>query len=286
MPFALVPARSSLRNGNSQIPADLRVFIPERNRPGLWGSGLYFQRRYTTARPRLYVDVVSADGILREGLAAWFESDTGNVEVVGKFASWAEAVTVLDHLSDVVIIDVLLGDDIPLSVKVEAIVAAGAEAVVCSGVTSPALIRHAYQAGAKAFVPKTSPANVLSDAVLAAAKGEQTVLPALTKALAPSGPSIRLTAREHEAVLFYLGEGLSTARVGERLGISANGAKKLLVSARRKASQDEKPLSRLAFRDKLVNDGWLPPDQSALHVLTDRPQGPHSGAAQPEPMLV
>lgn len=284
MPFALVPGRSSLPNGN---PLILRICgFPFRNRPELWGSGLYFQRRYTTARPRLYVDVVSADGILREGLAAWFEANTDNVEVVGKFASWADTATVLDHLSDVVIIDVLLGDQIPLSVKVEAIVAAGAEAVVCSEVTTPALIRHAYQAGAKAFVPKTSGAQVLSDAVLAAAKGEQTVLPELSKDLAPSGPNIRLTAREHEAVLFYLGEGLSTARVGERLGISANGVKKLLVSARRKASQDEEPLSRLAFRDKMVNDGWLPPDRSALRTLTDHPQGPHNGMPQPESMLV
>lgn len=247
---------------------------------------MYFQRRYATARPRLYLDVVSADGILREGLAAWFEENTENVEVVGKFVSWAEAAMVLSRLSDVVIIDVLLGDEIPLRVKVEAIVAAGAEAVVCSEVTSPALMRHAYQAGAKAFVPKTSAANVLSDAVLDAAKGEHTVLPELSKVLARSEPTIRLTAREHEAVLFYLGEGLSTARVGERLGISANGVKKLLVSARRKASHDDEPLSRLAFRDKLVNDGWLPPDQRALHHLSTHPQGPHNRMSQPEPMLV
>lgn len=186
-----------------------------------------------------------------------------------------------------VIIDVLLGDEIPLSVKVEAIVAAGAEIVVCSGVTSPGLIRQAYQAGARAVVPKTSGAKILSEAVLAAARGEQTVPSELSAVFPPIEASIRLTAREHEAVSLCLGEGLTMVQAGERLGISANGIKKLLVSARRKAGQGQESLSRLAFRDRLVTDGWLQPDHlPAPRNVPVRQQGPEGSAIEPEPFLV
>lgn len=72
-----------------------------------------------------------------------------------------------------------------------------------------------------------------------------------------SSHSIRLTPREHAVVCLCLGEGLTMAEVGERLGISANTVKKWLVSARRKAGGNQAPLYRASFRARLVKNGWL-----------------------------
>ena len=114
-------------------------------------------QRYAAAAPTLDVDTVEDHAVMLEGLAVWLEGNTSGIRVVGRYGSWAELIPHLGRLSDVVILDVLLGDNIPLSAKIRAILSAGPQVMVCSSVTDPAVIRQAYAAGALAYVPKTSP---------------------------------------------------------------------------------------------------------------------------------
>lgn len=83
-------------------------------------------QRYSAAAPTLDVDIVEDHAVMLEGLAVWLEGNTSGIRVVGRFASWAELVPHLGRLSDVVILDVLLGDNIPLSAKIRALLSARA----------------------------------------------------------------------------------------------------------------------------------------------------------------
>jgi two-component system, NarL family, uhpT operon response regulator UhpA len=221
-----------------------------------------FRRRFEAAAPKIHVDILEDHALLRESLASWLEANAATVKVVGRFSSWAELAASLGQLSDVVLVDILLGDRIPLRSKIQAILSTGSQVVVCSSLATPLVIRQAFDAGALAYIPKTSGAEVLTTAVLAAARGEKFVLPELAGVFDVPGPRIRLTPREHEAVTLYLGgAGGTMADVGASLGISADGVKKLLVSVRRKAHNGPGPLSRPALRELLIADGWLLPDQ-------------------------
>ncbi|MGO4585373.1 response regulator [Arthrobacter sp. 2RAF6] len=109
--------------------------------------------------------------LLRESLASWLEANAATVKVVGRFRSWAELAASLGQLSDVVLLDVMLGDRIPLRSKIQAILSTGSQVVVRSSLATPVVIRQAFDAGALAYIPKTAGAEVLTTAVLAAARG-------------------------------------------------------------------------------------------------------------------
>lgn len=218
--------------------------------------------RYPVSRPTVEVDIVEDHAVLLEGLAEWLQANAPGISVVGRFSSWAEAAANLGALSDVVILDVLLGDQMPLRAKIQAILSAGPQVVVCSSVVDPAVMRQAITAGALAYIPKTAAAWVVETAVRRAAQG----LPYMTAEVASameaeqSGP--QLSAREHQVVSVYLGGVAGTmAETAHALGISVDGVKKHLASVRRKFQGGQEPLTRLALRDRLISGGWLLEDQ-------------------------
>lgn len=220
-----------------------------------WRTG---RRRYTVSAPTLDVDIVEDHAVLLESLAVWLEGSTEGVRVLGRFASWAELVPHLSGLSDVVILDVLLGDSIPLPAKIQAILSAGPQVVVCSALTDPAVMRQAYEAGALAYVPKTAPAVVIETALRSAAQGQSYIPEEVATALSGTDSAPKLTSREHQVVsLYFAGDGPTMAEVAVVLGISTDGVKKHLASVRRKFQDGEEPLSRLALRQRLIAGGWL-----------------------------
>ncbi|MBT2588412.1 response regulator transcription factor [Arthrobacter sp. ISL-95] len=216
------------------------------------------RRHYTVSTPTLEVDIVEDHAVLLDGLAVWLEQNTEGIRVVGRYRSWAELAARMDHLSDVVILDVLLGDNIPLPVKIRALLSDGPQVVVCSCVTDPAVIRQAYAAGALAYVPKTGPAAVIEAALRAAAAGQQYVPDEIAAVMATPEAAPQLTSREHQVVSIYLSaDGRTMADVAQTLGITVDGVKKHLVAVRRKFQDGGEPLSRLALRQRLVSGGWL-----------------------------
>ncbi len=217
--------------------------------------------RYPLSRPTIEVDIVEDHAVLREGLAQWIQANAPGIRVVGKFASWAEAAAHIGALSDVVVLDILLGDHVPLRAKIQAILSAGPQVVVCSSVLDPAVMRQAIAAGALAYIPKTVAAGVVESAIRNAALGEPYITAEVAAALdyERSGPV--LSAREHQVVSLYLGGTAGTlAETANVLGISVDGVKKHLASVRRKFQDGPEPLTRLALRDRLVAGGWLVED--------------------------
>lgn len=217
--------------------------------------------RYRAAEPVCDVDIVEDHAVLREGLAALLGSDPSAIRVVGHYSSWAEVAANLGRLSDVVLLDVLLGDHVPLRAKIQAILSTGSQVVVCSSLAEPAVMRQAVDAGALAYVPKTAPAPVVVAALQEAARGRAYITDEVAAALdaVPSGP--QLSAREHEVVSLYLGGGTGTmSATAEALDISVDGVKKHLASVRRKFQSGRESLSRLGLRERLKAGGWLMDD--------------------------
>lgn len=219
--------------------------------------------RYPVSRPTVEVDIVEDHAVLREGLAEWLQANAQEISVVGRYASWAEAAANLGALSDVVILDVLLGDQIPLRAKIQAILSSGPQVVVCSSVVDPAVMRQAITAGALAYIPKTAAAAVVETAVLQAAQGLAYITAEVASAMEAGKSEPQLSAREHQVVAVYLGGVAGTmAETARVLGISIDGVKKHLASVRRKFQEGQEPLTRLALRERLVSGGWLLEDQS------------------------
>ncbi|MCR1160889.1 MULTISPECIES: response regulator transcription factor [Paenarthrobacter] len=217
--------------------------------------------RYPLSRPTIEVDIVEDHAVLREGLAQWIQANAPGIRVVGKFASWAEAAAHIGALSDVVVLDVLLGDHVPLRAKIQAILSAGPQVVVCSSVLDPAVMRQAIAAGALAYIPKTVAAGVVESAIRNAALGEPYITAEVAAALDSERSGPVLSAREHQVVSLYLGGTAGTlAETANVLGISVDGVKKHLASVRRKFQDGPEPLTRLALRDRLVAGGWLVED--------------------------
>ncbi len=214
--------------------------------------------RYPVSQPTIEVDIVEDHAVLLEGLAQWLEANAPGIRVVGRYRSWAEAAANLRALSDVVVLDVLLGDQVPLRAKIQAIVSAGPQVVVCSSVVDPAVMRQAIAAGALAYVPKTAPAGVVETALRQAAQGISYITEEIAAALQAEQAGPQLSAREHQVVSVYLGGVAGTlAETAQVLGISVDGVKKHLAAVRRKFQDGPEPLTRLALRERLVSGGWL-----------------------------
>ncbi len=73
---------------------------------------------------------------------------------------------------DMVLLDVDLKDNIPVSVKISLLRSAGVTAVLMSTYSEPHIIREALAAGALGYLVKTEDADMIVDALHAAAEGE------------------------------------------------------------------------------------------------------------------
>ena len=95
--------------------------------------------------------------------------------------------------------------------------------VLFSAFTDALLVRRAFNAGAWAFVDKTSPPHVLVAAMREARLGRRYVDPALAASVVgEAGPE--LSPREHE-VLKYMADGMSNQQVADELGLNVETVK-------------------------------------------------------------
>lgn len=156
-----------------------------------------------------------------------------DVELVGSARDAAEAMDMLHHDPDVVLMDL----DMPGTDGIEATRQIreripGAKIVLLTAIQSPEVIAEALSAGACGYVPKTRAVDDLMDVVRRAAAGE-IVLPerdlaAVLAQLGGNGKRVsaaeaalaRLTPRENE-ILRALADGNTTSQVADSLGISA-----------------------------------------------------------------
>lgn len=165
--------------------------------------------------------------VVREGLRMLLDA-SGSVRVVGAAASASAAVAGLRAAApDVVLLDVLLGDEDGLEwlPRIQA-AAPSARVLVLTALTDPGKDEAALHAGARGFVRKDASPEVLLRAVREVAAGELWFDPGLLgrgeRTASPSDapqPFSALTAREREVVAL-VAEGLRNEEIARRLGIT------------------------------------------------------------------
>jgi DNA-binding NarL/FixJ family response regulator len=162
--------------------------------------------------------------LMREGTAALIGADE-RIEVVGLARDGAEAIALAERRRpDVVLLDL----NMPVIGGLEACARLrelSAEVLMLTVSDEEPDLFAAVRVGAAGYLTKDVPPAELIEAVLAVARGEPRIAPALaTRMLSEPDPLEELSARERE-VLGLIAEGLRNREIAERLVISETTVK-------------------------------------------------------------
>lgn len=197
--------------------------------------------------------------LVREGLRALLEEKgDGDVDVVYSGESPADAV---GTSATVALLDVDLGPGSdPVATSTRLLSDAGAAVLLISAFEDAASIRSGLAAGALGFVPKRVSYDVLSEALVTAARGELFLSVDLASILASAPEAPELSPRELDALRLYA-SGLKLAAVARRMGISPHTAKEYLDRVRAKYGQvGRQARTRTELYAAAARDGLLDPE--------------------------
>ena len=211
--------------------------------------------------------IVDDHKMLLGALTEWIRNATADITMVAAVASWPELLTHAEFPVDVVLLDVDLKDNLPISLKIATLKTAGVKTVLMSTYSDPNLVREALGAGALGYLVKSEDAVMIVEAIRSASKGESYISAELDLALSAGdvGGSPKLSAQERRVMALY-GGGEPVKSVAYQLDISEETAKSYLKRIREKyrvAGIDVG--TKVALRKRAIQDGIL--------LQTDMPSG-------------
>jgi two-component system uhpT operon response regulator UhpA len=197
--------------------------------------------------------------MLLGALTEWVRNAAPDIDMVAAVASWPELLTHPEFPVDVVLLDLDLKDNIPVSLKISTLKTTGVRVVLMSTYSEPNVVREALAAGALGYLVKSEDAGMIVEAIRAAAEGESFVSAELDLALNSGevGGAPKLSAQERRVMALY-GGGEPVKAVAFQLGISEETAKSYLKRIREKyrvAGIDVG--TKVALRKRAIQDGIL-----------------------------
>jgi DNA-binding NarL/FixJ family response regulator len=179
--------------------------------------------------------------------------------MVAAVSTWPALLTHPEFPVDVVLLDLDLKDNIPVSLKISTLKTTGVKTVLMSTYSEPNVVREALAAGALGYLVKSEDAYMIVEAIRAATKGESFISAELDLALGASdvGGAPKLSAQERRVMALY-GGGEPVKSVAYQLGISEETAKSYLKRIREKyrvAGIDVG--TKVALRKRAIQDGIL-----------------------------
>ncbi|KQW08526.1 LuxR family transcriptional regulator [Leifsonia sp. Root4] len=197
--------------------------------------------------------------MLLGALTEWIRGAADDINLVVAATTWPELLSHPQFPVDVVLLDLDLKDNIPVSLKISTLKTTGVKTVLMSTYSEPAVVREALAAGALGYLVKTEEADMIVEAIRAANKGESYISEELDLALTSGnrGDTPRLSAQERRVMALY-GAGEPVKAVAFQLGISEETAKSYLKRIREKyrvAGFDVG--TKVALRKRAIQDGIL-----------------------------
>jgi DNA-binding NarL/FixJ family response regulator len=216
---------------------------------------------------RIRLAIVDDHRMLLGALTEWIRGAASDINLVVAVASWPELLTSEEFPVDVVLLDLDLKDNIPVSLKISTLKTAGVKVVLMSTYSEPNLVREALAAGALGYLVKSEDAGMIVEAIRSAAEGESFISAELDLALSAGevGGSPKLSAQERRVMALY-GGGEPVKSVAYQLSISEETAKSYLKRIREKyrvAGFDVG--TKVALRKRAIEDGIL--------IESDLPRG-------------
>ncbi len=205
------------------------------------------------------IAIVDDHKMLLGALTEWIRSAADDIRMVAAVASWPELLTHPEFPVDVVLLDLDLKDNIPVSLKLSTLKTTGVRTVLMSTYSEPAVVREALAAGALGYLVKSEDAEMIVEAIRAANKNESFISAELDLALSAGevGGAPKLSAQERRVMALY-GAGEPVKAVAFQLGISDETAKSYLKRIREKyrvAGYDVG--TKVALRKRAIQDGIL-----------------------------
>lgn len=197
--------------------------------------------------------------MLLGALTEWIRSAAPDINLVAAVSSWPELLTHPQFPVDVVLLDLDLKDNLPISLKISTLKTTGVKTVLMSTYSEPNVVREALGAGALGYLVKSEDASMIVEAIRAAANDESYISAELDLALSADdvGGAPKLSAQERRVMALY-GGGEPVKAVAFQLGISEETAKSYLKRIREKyriAGIDVG--TKVALRKRAISDGIL-----------------------------
>jgi two-component system, NarL family, response regulator DesR len=202
------------------------------------------------SKSKIRVVIAEDQGLVLGALAALLEM-TGDIAVVGRANNGKDALAeVRKHKPDIFITDIempqMSGLDVAAALKGELTT----RIIIVTTFARPGYLRRALEAGATGYLLKARPSHELAEAVRRVHRGLRVIDPDLaTEAWGEIDP---LTDRERQ-VLRLTTEGLSTADIAEKLGLSSGTVRNYLSESIDKLGAMNRIDAARIAREK----GWL-----------------------------
>lgn len=210
---------------------------------------------------RIRVAVVDDHRLVLDGVSAHLRFRHPDLQVVASETTWAGLIQHPCFPVDVAVLDLGLGDDIPVETKIRTLATAGTRTVVMSRHADAISVQSALHAGAYGFVPKTDDATELVQAIRAAAAGRPyrpTSIELDVDSLNRTTPGL---GRQELRALMLFATGRPVREVAEEMETTEETVKSYLKRARRKYRAVGVDLGTKALlRRHAVREGWIGPE--------------------------
>lgn len=212
----------------------------------------------TSTGVQIRLAIVDDHRMLLGALTEWIRSAANDIEMVAAVATWPELLGHPEFPVDVVLLDLDLKDNIPVSLKLSTLKTTGVKTVLMSTYSDPALVREALAAGAVGYLVKSEDASMIVDAIRAAHRGESYISDELDLALSSeTSEAPRLSAQERRVMALYAA-GEPVKSVAYELSISEETAKSYLKRIREKYRSNGVDVgTKVALRKRALLDGII-----------------------------
>lgn len=205
------------------------------------------------------LDLIHTSPVVTTALRARLHSGDHHVRVDTAVHSWTDFQTEWDFAGEVVLIDALLDDHVPLALKIRALRRLDSRVIVLGPGRDSRFARRAAAEGALAWIEPTLGLAETVERIRAAAEGRPTPDTRVT----PAGPPLaQFTDRELQVLaLFVAARGHPPAHLGRVLSLRTETIRSHIERGRARYRAAGRPTrNRSALRAAMLEDGWvLPP---------------------------